>query len=373
MQVELLEQAVELLEKANASLQPELLTAADARKVLGLYGRGEKLCGFGVTSVAHKVDDASEIARTTGTSMGKAKAVAETGGVMAHSAELTSALQHGVISLDQATVIAAAEASAPGSAAELVEVARTQSYAVLKERARKAKLEAEQHLGLAERQREARFARSHTDDLGMVHVHLAWEPHVGSPIVGRAEAEAARLARAARAAGTTEPFERHLADAYASMMSGGGKGRAKRPELVVLVSHEVATRGWKDVRDGEICKVPGVGPVSPLVAKDIAQDAFLSGVFYDGKDLRFLKRWSRGIPVEVAVALELGEPPGFEGVTCADCGNRFKTEFDHVDPIGARASPGPTSHSNLQPRCWSCHKAKTETDRRAGKYRPGGT
>jgi 5-methylcytosine-specific restriction endonuclease McrA len=96
------------------------------------------------------------------------------------------------------------------------------------------------------------------------------------------------------------------------------------------------------------------------VAKEIGDDAFLTGVFYDGTDLRQLKRWSRAIPVEVAIALELGEPAEFDGVSCVDCGNRFLTEFDHVQP---RSAKGPTSHPNLKPRCWSCHQAKTGRDR----------
>ena len=95
-----------------------------------------------------------------------------------------------------------------------------------------------------------------TDELGMIHVHLAWEPHVGTPIVNRAEAEAARLRRAAKQRGDAEPFERHLADAYAALLAGNGKGRARRPELVVLVSHEVAARGWNDVRQGEFSQDP---------------------------------------------------------------------------------------------------------------------
>jgi hypothetical protein len=201
----------------------------------------------------------------------------------------------------------------------------------------------------------------------MVNIHLTFEPHVGTPIVARAEAEAARRARAA---GRAEPFERYLADAYATLLSGAGGGRARRPELVVLVSHEVAKRGWRDVRDGELCKIPGVGPVSPQVAKEIARDAFLNGVFYDGVDLRNFARWTRNIPVEVAVALELGPPPSFDGVVCVDCGNRFRTEFDHVKPHGAK---GPASNGNLKPRCWSCHRAKTQRDRRAGKLKASRT
>ena len=147
------------------------------------------------------------------------------------------------------------------------------------------------------------------------------------------------------------------------MLSGSNvKARSTRPELVVVVSHDVTQRGWKDVEPGEVCKIPGVGPIAPQVAKRIAEDAFLNGVFYDGCDLRHFKRWSRNIPIEIQVALELGEPPDFQGVRCVDCRNHFRTEFDHVHPY---AAGGPTSGPNMKPRCWSCHVGKTERDRKA--------
>ena len=203
----------------------------------------------------------------------------------------------------------------------------------------------------------------------MVNILLTFEPHLGTPNVARAEAEAERLAREARRNGEQEPFERYLADAYAKMLGNPDsvKGRARRPEMVVLVSHEVAERGWKDIRDGEVCKIPGVGPIAPETAREIAKGAFINAVIFDGKDLRELKRWTRHIPVEVQVALELGEPPEFDGIACVDCGNRFKTEFDHIEP---RAALGPTCNPNLQPRCWRCHQSKTRTDRRSGKFKP---
>ncbi|HEY7874142.1 MAG TPA: HNH endonuclease [Actinomycetota bacterium] len=355
-------EAIELLEKSNAELEPELMSAAGARELLADYSRAEKLVAYGIAALARKVRDASVVAQASGISAGKAQAVVRTGEVMASSAELSMAMQTGTVSLDQATEIAKAEEAKPGAAAQLLPVARDQGFHVLKEKARKLKLEAEQYRDLARRQREARSARSYSDELGMVHVHLAWEPHVGTPIVARAEAEAARLGRKAKSKGRLEPFERHLADAYAALLSGNGKGRTTRPELVVLVSHEVARRGWTDVRAGEVCKIPGVGPVAPQVAQEIGRDAFVSGVVCDGTDLRQLKRWSRSIPAEVAIALELGEAPDFDGVACVDCGNRFRTEFDHVQP---RSRGGPTSAGNLKPRCWSCHQAKSMSDRRA--------
>ncbi len=351
---------------SSPSCYPPLQPGSCSRPTPG----AQRLAAFGVATLARKLDDASELALATGTSVGKAKDTVATGKVLGHSEELSEALRHGDISLDQATEIATAERSAPGSAGELLATARDETFLVLKDRARRVRLEAEQHKNLAERQRASRSARSYCDELGMVHVHLALEPHVGTPIANRAEAEAARLHREAKKKDRPEPFDRHLADAYAALLAAEGKGSARRPELIVLVSHGVARRGWRDVGKGEVCKIPGIGPVAPDVAREIGADAFLTGLFYDGKDLRHIRRWTRNTPVEVLLALELGDPPTFDGIRCVDCGNRFRTENDHVEPHCAH---GPASTDNLEPRCRSCHQAKTARDRKVGKLRSAET
>lgn len=355
-----IEEAIALLEKATIDIQPELTDAALARRFVSAFSKGHNLCGTGLAAFTRKVSDPTELARATGMPIGKTRSLIATGQVMQTSDDLSLAMQQGSVSLDQAAEIASAEESAPGAAKELLKTAQEGSFAVLREKARKVKLEAEAGRDLFTRQREARSARPHTDELGMVNIHLRFQPHIGAPIVARAEADAARKLRAARKAGENEPFERHLADAYAEMLSGNGKGRAKRPELVVLVSQEVAERGWNDVKPGEHCKIPGVGPIDPRDAKEIAKRAFISALLFDGKDLRNLVRWTRHIPIEVQIALELGEPPDFEGVRCIDCGNRFNNEFDHFDCFSAE---NPTSLPNLGPRCWDCHGVKTKQDR----------
>jgi hypothetical protein len=106
--------------------------------------------------------------------------------------------------------------------------------------------------------------------------------------------------------------------------------------------------------------------VSPEVAQKIAGDAFLTGVLFDGKDLRHMRRWTRNIPIEVFMALQLGRPPEFDGIKCIDCGKRFHPEKDHLEPHSAF---GAASTDNLEWRCWPCHVAKTERDRTAGKLR----
>jgi hypothetical protein len=173
------DEAVALLEKANANLEPELLSLSSVREQLETYVRAQRLAAFGVAALARRIDDASEIARVTGSSTGRARDTIATGKILGESAPLADALKHGEVSLDQASEIARAEESAPGAARELVAVAQAESFHVLRERARKAKLEAEQHKGLAEPQHAARKARSHGDELGMVHIHMelaTWAP-----------------------------------------------------------------------------------------------------------------------------------------------------------------------------------------------------
>lgn len=197
MEVTLVDEAIELLEKANADLEPELLSGPAARRLLDAYARAQRLAAYGVAALARKLDDASELSRVTGTSMARAKDTVAVGKVLGSADELSDALQHGDISLDQAAEIAKAEETCPDASKELLAVAQEEAFHVLRDKARKLKLEAEQHNGLAGHQRAARSARSYGDELGMVHLHITLEPHVGTPIVARAEAEAARRARAA--------------------------------------------------------------------------------------------------------------------------------------------------------------------------------
>jgi len=96
-------EAIEALEKENANLQPELVTAERARELLSAHARAEKLVSFGIAALSRKLDDSAELARLTGSSVAKAKNVVATAKVMASSEDLSSALQHGDISLDQAS------------------------------------------------------------------------------------------------------------------------------------------------------------------------------------------------------------------------------------------------------------------------------
>lgn len=314
-----LEAGIALIEKANANLDPDLVNAADARRAFAAYAHLKNLASYGESAFARRIDDAEELARTSGTSVGKAKRIVETAKALRDCDSVAGALAGGVISLDQASELVKAEKAAPGASKDLLKVAASEPFQVLREKSRKVVLDAERHRGLDERQREARSARHFTDELGMRSINLRLTPVLDEAIVNRAEAEAQRLHRAAKSEGREEPFERHLADAFAKMMSGSGvKGHCERADVTIIVSHGVVTRGWRDVRDDEVCKIPGVGPVAPEVAKEIAQDAFLSGVFYDGKDLRHFKTFGRHARTKCGGRSSWARHPGSTGSSAAD-------------------------------------------------------
>jgi hypothetical protein len=95
MKLAYVNEAIELLEKANTDLDPELLSLPDARELLDAYARAERLVDFGVAALARKIDDASELARVRGTSMGRAKETMATGRVLGGSDDLDGAMRHG--------------------------------------------------------------------------------------------------------------------------------------------------------------------------------------------------------------------------------------------------------------------------------------
>lgn len=350
-------EALRLVRAANAGLAASVCPESEWRRRLACLVAIEQAAGYGKATVAARLGDPDGLARLAGTSVGRARDTIATGEALSRSPVLGDAVADGSVSLDQAAEITRAAAVAPDAVEGLVATARGKSFRALRDEARRVRLAAEPP-DLGVRQHRARRLRHWVGELGMVHLDAALEPHVGALLVERLERRARRLRQDAD---TTEPWERHLADALADTLSGGSGGARRRgdAEVVVLVSHEVARRGWDQVREGEHCRIPGVGPIPPQVARDIAADAFVSGVVFDGTDLREMKRWTRSIPPEIRLALRLGDPPEFDGPRCVDCGKRLSLEIDHVYPV---AAGGETSLANNRWRCEACHHTKTRTD-----------
>ena len=74
-----MDEAIRQIEKSNIDLEPEVLDTHAVRELLSRYAKVKKLVSYGETMLAAKLGDVEMVARTTGVSVGKAKAAVDTG------------------------------------------------------------------------------------------------------------------------------------------------------------------------------------------------------------------------------------------------------------------------------------------------------
>jgi hypothetical protein len=285
-----------------------------------------------------------------------------------------AAVEAGEVSLVQAREIAGAVAVVPESEAGLLDTARSSGMAGLRDEARRLRLRAVEVGDLHREQHRRREVRHWRDELGMVCLHAALPPEVGVPLVNRLDVTTDRLRRQAKHAvnetNRVEPRAAYAADALIAMTSELGSEvvakRSPRAEVVLVADVHALARGRSEA--DEPCHIVGGGPVPLSVVSHALVDAFVKLVTHDGTKIDSVVHVGRKVPAVLRTALELGAPPRFDGVTCVEegCDRKYGLEWDHVDPV---ANNGPSAYDNLQPRCWPCHRAKTERDRAAGLLR----
>ena len=215
-------------------------------------------------------------------------ATAETAKRVAELPATAEALRSGALSLSQAAAVSEAAVAAPGTEAELLELARSETVKTLQERARRVVLDSRGSVEERyERQRKLRSFSTWTDEEGMTAGRFRLTPDAGAALVNRIRAEADRHYRKAHKEGRQESPENYAADALVGLVTGhgfvGDPTKSKGTEVVVLVSRESLRRGTVDPAAGEVCEVPGFGAIPVSRARELLADAFLKGVLVDGK------------------------------------------------------------------------------------------
>lgn len=367
-------EAAAFLRDALGGFEPGLLTGADCARVAQDLAATEKACAAArllaaaraVECGAHRDggfrDGAAWLARQAGITPREARNALDTASSLKDCPDTKAALLAGEVSVAQAAEITRATAEMPGTEAELLDVARSSDLSALRDHAREQRQSRTDVEELHRLQQRARHVRHWRDRLGMVCFSGALPPEVGVPFVNRLDLAAQRLQRSAREARVApERFEAYLADALSACAGGESAPRADRADLVIVCDLYAWRRGH--AHPGEVCHVVGGGPLPVELAKELGHDAFVKAVLHDGVAIHTVTHFGRHLPATLRTALDLGPVPEFSGARCVDCARRYGLEYDHVNPV---ANSGPTTYANLQPRCWSDHRAKTERDRRAG-------
>lgn len=135
----------EAMGRYAASFDPSLLGGTDAGAVMGLAGAIEAMAATVKGLAAARVSDcgawkaggdrsaAHHLARTTGTSVGRAGEAIETARRLARLPGLAAAARAGALSAQQAAAIAGACGADPGAQSRLIEKARNSSLAELRD------------------------------------------------------------------------------------------------------------------------------------------------------------------------------------------------------------------------------------------------
>jgi hypothetical protein len=350
-----------------ASFDPALYSGGDCAVLAARLARGAKACETASARAAARASECGRVdlppseflARVGGCTTGSARTALATVQSVAACPRTELALWSGEVSLAQAAEIA----SVPEYEAELLELARSSGLRTLKDAARKRRLADIDPEELYAKQQAAREFAHWKDELGMIRLRGALPPDVGVPFMNRLDAETDREWRAAKRAGALEARAAHAADAFVHMTSSAGSTSTKTTDLVIAVDLRAYRRGHADA--GECCHIVGGGPIPVCVARELAKDAFLKVVLHDGVAIHTVAHLGRQRPTHLNTALQLGPPPDFDGVVCAEpaCDRTYHLQWDHKNPC---ANGGQTSFGNMQPFCLPHHVDKTERDRKAG-------
>lgn len=369
---------------ACAVLAEELATTENACKAARVRA-GARAGACGVHKERGFADVSDWMARASGSTAGSAKAALDTVAALQSHPDAKAALEAGELSVAQARELVKTEAECPGSAAELLDVAKQNSLKTLKERARDRRVRAVDPEELHARQHASMYARHWRTQLGNVRVELELPPEFGVPFTNRLDAETDRAWQERRRAanrqgrdgagalldpdsttGTAQKRSHAAAEAFVRMLESGGKGKAHQAELVIVCDLRAYRRGQAE--EDEQCHIIGGGPIPVSLARGLGQDAFLKAVLHDGVNIHTIAHFGRRYPAVLRTALMLGAPPDFEGPICSEpgCDRRHHLERDHIDPC---ANGGKTTYENLASPCWPHHRTKTERDRKAGLLR----
>lgn len=363
-------QVAEAFLRLAANFEPDELTPAACADVAEVLARTEKACAAARARAAARAardgehrrrgfaDAEDWLSKQTGSTMGRARTEIETARDAEKHPAIAGSLRRGEVSLAQAGEIARAEAEVPGSAGALLDLARRSGLGAVRDEARKVTLAAADPEDLERRQRTARCFRHWRDSLGMVRFSGALPPEVGVGIANRIDAEAARLRREASPGAKAELFAAHAADALVKLLQGEGNGKGTT-EVVVVIDLSAYRRGHAHA--GEVSHIVGGGPVPIWWIREAMKDAFVKAVVHDGAKVQRVAHFGRHMKAELRTALELGQPPGFEGTKCSrpGCDRHYGLEWDHVQPV---SHAGPTSYDNMQPLCKPHHWEKTKSD-----------
>ncbi len=398
-----LEAAIATVARFVSTFEPARFSGTDASVLVGWFSRCERLAVTGKTlaatraSLAHRPETTGHptpahwLSEMTGESLGESADVLRLGRAFTGHSGMEEACRNGRLSRQAARLVADALAVNPGSEDHLVEAAQTDTVRQLKDRCLRAKAEgrsAEDAARAHQALHDSRHCRTWTDRDGAFRLDARLAPDAGAALLASLTTQSERVFHRARKAGRTEPADAYRADALVALVTGrdviGPRRRGSaaptgtpgpdpdpagpdhdaghdagdappeptgpRAQVTLRVDLGALRRGA--VGPGEVCEIPGVGPVPVGTARALMGDALTRLVITDGVDVTTVCHLGRAIPAHLRTALLERD----RRCVVPGCDVEDGLEIDHVRPF---AEGGPTSLDNLARLCRWHHQLKT--------------
>jgi hypothetical protein len=376
--------AIEVVASFVGAFEPGRYSGADATTLVTWFTRAERLCVTGKALAATRAAEAQApaasgqptpahwLAGVTGESVGEAAGTLRLGESFSAHPGVEEACRRGELSKAKAALVADAARLHPGSEDDLVASAPTDTYRQVQDRCARIKArarsteDAEAHDRALHR---SRYARTWTDRDGAFRLDARLTPDAGATLLASLTAEAGAVFTSARRAGVRDTPDHYRADALVALVTGAGahdqgdadhedpgrSGSTRRrrgsfdPKTLVTLRVDLAALRRGSLGEGELCEIPGVGPVPLARARALMGDSITHLVITNGVDITTVCHLGRSIPAHLRTALVERDR------TCVvpGCDVAQGLEIDHWDiPF---EDGGPASLDNLVRICKHHH------------------
>ena len=300
--------AVALLREALPELDPKLVFGRDAARMTEKCAEGERLLATAKMLFAQRtaecgtwrggraVTEEQWLAQVSGTSEAAARDTLATAQRLDELPATEDKLRAGKLSLAQATQVTAGASIDPASEAKLLRVAERSGLGRLREEKERVVAAATDELEARRRAKRNRHLRTRANGVETTGTFSGPTEEVADLLHVLKPLAEARF-NEARLAGEHESHDAYRFDALVNLpaASAAGTSEGQRPRGPRSAStFPRYVRGSTEA--GEVCEIPGVGPVPVAHAREVLSHGLLQLVITDGIDVRTVVSTTRHVP-----------------------------------------------------------------------------
>ena len=310
-----LEDIADELREVVATLDAPTHSSRDAARLTEVAAEVERLGGTAKVLLARRAIDGNGwrngsdsilpeqwFARLSGCSESEARRELRISEKLAELPATEAKLRDGSLSLDQAALVTRGATADPAAEAVLLRTAR-------KGEMRNLRAETERVVAAATDETEGRAAAHRDRHLRTWTRGFATEGSFSGPtdevtvLLDALKPLEKQAFEAARTAGTRESHDAYRFDALIGLAhDAAGSGTGGAPTGRVRVDLAALLDG--KTRPGEVCEIPGVGPVPVEHARKVLSHGLLELVITDGVDVQTVVSTTRHVPKALKIAIE---------------------------------------------------------------------